>query len=345
MAYGNGMQTSLTTLPDTLILSGGRQRVHRYDLDEWTGYSEAVALRVDLTGSKPRVVERLDYVSPPEVVADEPDASITFKSGMLENNELWLTTQTEVLHFDPVSFELRQRITLPVFNDVHHVMRSSAGTFVVTSTGLDAIFEVSPAGELLSEWSAQESAIWDRFDRAVDYRKVLTTKPHQVHPNFCLEHEGQYWVTRLIQQDSYCVQTGESIAMPVGKPHDGNVDGNLGHYTHVNGHISRVNFEERRVLQGFDLNEAHKDTRHLGWCRGICALPEDRFLVGFTRIRPSKYRLGVEWLKNRVGAPGWPGSAPTRIALYNAREASFEWTFDLEDHGINAVFSILPVAA
>lgn len=341
-AYGIGMQNSDTGSPDTLILSGGKQRVHKYDLDEWTGYSTAVALRVDLANGAPKVVDRLDYLSPPELISDEPDASITFKSGAMIDDGLWLTTQTEVLHFDPASFELQQRISLPVFNDVHHVMRSSRDTLVVTATGLDAIFEVSMEGELINEWSTYEKDIWCRFDKATDYRKVLTTKPHSVHPNFCLEHNGNYWVTRLQPQDAYCVQTGQTIPLPAGKPHDGNVDGDIGHYTHVNGHISRVDFAAGKVLESWDLNEASDGVKHIGWCRGIHALPDDRFIVGFTRIRPSKYRLGVEWLKNRVGAPGWPGCHPTRIALFNAQEARFEWELDLEEHGINAVFSILP---
>ena len=57
------------------------------------------------------------------------------------------------------------------------------GTVLVADTGLDLVVEVSLQGEVLREWSVLEDDTWQRFSRAIDYRKVPETKPHKSHPN------------------------------------------------------------------------------------------------------------------------------------------------------------------
>ncbi len=69
------------------------------------------------------------------------DPAILFKSGTLANGLLYLTTQTEVLVYRVPSFELTTGISLPSFNDVHHVRPTADGTLLVAVTGLDMVAE------------------------------------------------------------------------------------------------------------------------------------------------------------------------------------------------------------
>ena len=81
----------------------------------------------------------------------------------------------------------------------------------------------------------------------------------------------------------------------------------------------------------------------LGWCRGLHLLGDDRILVGFSRIRPSKIRENVRWVKHRMGLRETAGTRGTRIACYDLARGVHEWDLDLEPLDMNAVFSILPV--
>ena len=76
------------------------------------------------------------------------------------------------------------------------------GTLFVAVTGLDAVAELSPEGELLRLASVLGGSPWDRFSPDVDYRKVPTTKPHRAHPNYLFFLDGRPWVTRFEQRDA-----------------------------------------------------------------------------------------------------------------------------------------------
>ena len=330
-------------LPKKIILTGGKQRTDGYDIKEWAGYSLAVAISVENENENENLIvkEVINYKTPKKYLAEDEDASITFKSGHLINGELWISTQTEVLCFDPTNYEIICHFSHHLFNDVHHITVTSQNTLVITSTGLDAIFEYSRDGKLLNEWSCTGAPIWDKFDSTVDYRKVITTKPHTNHPNFCFEFEGNYWVSRLKNKDCYCLNTGEIISLATGEIHDGILVGKHAYFTHVNGYISKVDMKLKKVVKLIDMNPINESTKELGWCRGLHYINEDTFLVGFTRIRPSKYHQGLEWLKNKIHAKGWLGCQPTRVCLLNTKKMAFEWEINLEEHNINAVFSIL----
>ncbi|QDO99978.1 hypothetical protein [Thalassotalea sp. PS06] len=335
------MRTELDSkLPEKLIITGGMQRRFHYDMKEWTGYAAAKALEISFADDI-SVKEVIDYASPKDCLPDDDEASITFKSGTRHSQKLWVATQTEALCFSTRDFSLQHRISHPVFNDVHHVYPTRDETLLITSTGLDAVFEFSESGEKINEWSCTEMDIWQRFDPRTDYRKVLTTKPHAVHPNHCFEYLGKYWVSNMKKSQCQCLQTGEVISLDSGNIHDGILVGKYAYFTHVNGFISKVDMDLQRVVQVFDMNKAQAGPKQLGWCRGLYFIDDNRFLVGFTRIRPSKMQMGMEWLKNRFYAKGWQGCLPTRICLFNTQSMTFEWQLDLEQHDIHAVFSIL----
>ena len=69
-------------------------------------------------------------------------------------------------------------------------------------------------------------------------------------------------------------------------------------------------------------------------------MAEGMIWVGFSRIRPTRFRDNVSWV-----ARGFKRTLPTRIALYDLTRRTCVMEHDLEPMGIGAVYSILPVTA
>jgi hypothetical protein len=204
-------------------------------------------------------------------------------------------------------------------------------------TGLDAVAEVTPDGKLVRLTSVLGGSPWDRFSPGVDYRKVPTTKPHRSHPNYIFFVDGRPWVTRFEQRDAVPID-GSQPAFPVGGQgiHDGCVRGGRLCFTTVDGHLITFDLAngERRDL---DLNALLEpdDDRPLGWCRGVLPL-DGQAWVGFTRLRPTLLRRNLSWLRHGFRSRQFP----TRIALYDLERPARLREVDLEDAGLNAVFSI-----
>ena len=100
-----------------------------------------------------------------------------------------------------------------------------------------------------------------------------------------------------------------------------------------------------KVKSVYDLRVLSKSDKTLGWCRGLHVLDQDRVLVGFSRLRPSKFKENLSWVKHRVGLQDNAGRMPTRLACYDLKRSVLEWEVDLEPGGLNAVFSILPAGS
>ena len=86
-----------------------------------------------------------------------------------------------------------------------------------------------------------------------------------------------------------------------------------------------------------EIPQIDTDTPLLGWCRGI-AFEGDHIWVGFSRLRPTKARENVAWVKD-----GFKRQVGTHIARYDLTKRSLEQRIDLEPAGLNAVFSIYEV--
>lgn len=340
---GNGKPaTRNQTRGTSLYVLGARQRkaiMHREE--EWRLYESALILEVDPeTGS---VQTRVEYKSPPEARASQ-NASNIFKSGTLAGDRLYTCTSTEVLIFELPVFQIVNYISLPCFNDLHHVVPDADGNLIVTSTGLDLVVKVSPQGSVLEEWNVLGEDPWSRFSRDTDYRKVDSTKPHKSHPNFTFELEGNTWVTRLNQRDAICLSDhNRRIQISAHPPHDGLLRGEHIYFTTVDGTVVMV---DRRTLQAketIDLKSINGQKSLLGWCRGLMPVDDSIFWVGFTRVRKTNLRENVLWVRNifREGMT----EKPTHLALYDIVEKKCLREFDLETHGMNVVFSIFPAAS
>lgn len=323
-----------------LYLTGGelRRSVFR-KLEEWQSSRKAVILELDLETKTSRSC--VEYLSPGEVCAPELPA-ILFKSASIRDGKFYACTSTEVLVYALPDFRLLHYVSLPCFNDLHHVAPTSQGTLLVMVTGLDMLVEVSLDGKVLREWSVLEGEDpWARFSRNIDYRRVPTTKPHRSHPNHVFQLEDEIWVTRLEQRDAISLtQPPRRINIEVQRPHDGYIRGDSIYFTTVDGHIVVANRNTLRVDKVLDLNAmSGQNGQPLGWCRGL-ALMDDRFLwVGFTRVRPTKFRENLTWLKTAATAAQI--LAPTHLALYDLQRGCQEDQIALEPHGVGVVFSLL----
>ena len=85
----------------------------------------------------------MEYQSPAEARANENSSNV-FKAGTLIGDTLYACTSTEVLIFKLPEFKQIGYISLPCFNDVHHVTPSSDGNLLVASTGLDMVVKFTP---------------------------------------------------------------------------------------------------------------------------------------------------------------------------------------------------------
>jgi hypothetical protein len=323
-------------MTERLWVIGGEQKPTFRQPNEWNKYKTAVVARIE-DGRVERVFE---YTSPPAHCPDDKPSFI-FKAATFDGDTAWLCTQTEVLECALPSFTLRRVITLPCFNDLHHVTPGPDGTLFVAVTGLDAVAEITREGELVRLVSVLGGSPWDRFSPDVDYRKVPTTKPHLSHPNYVFFHDGRPWVTRFEQRDAVPVDEPRidgASAFRVGREgiHDGCVHGGRLSFTTVDGHL--VSFDlATGARDDLDLNTLldPDDDRPLGWCRGL--LPCDgKAWVGFTRLRPTLLRRNLSWVRHGFR----DFHLPTRIALYDLEKPARLHEIDIESAGINAVFSI-----
>jgi hypothetical protein len=320
-----------------LYVIGGRQREARRLLaDErtWYEYDRGVLMRVDArTGA---VRTELEYVSPAGTnVADQPQ--VLFKSATVVGDTLYACTQTEVMTFAVPSLEQTSHISLPCFNDVHHVRPMPAGTLLVANSGLDMCLELTREGEVVREWSTLGEDPWARFDRSVDYRMGISTKPHGSHPNHVFLLGDEPWATRFEQRDAVALDDhSRRIDIGLERIHDGVVHGGKVYFTTVDGKVVVADTGTLQVEDVIDLTTMHDGERLLGWCRSIQFAPEGAW-IGFSRIRPTKLRQNIGWV-----ARGFKRDSATHIALYDLGRRELVKEIELESHGLSAVFSILP---
>lgn len=326
-----------------LYVTGGRQRASAEREEEWHRFAGALVLGCapDGTGVRPLV----DYQSPPEL-CPEHRPSVLFKAGARRGDELHVCTQTELLAYRLPGMIPIGHVSLPFFNDLHHVAPTAWGTLLVAVTGLDLVAELSHEGTLLRCWDVLGDEPWRRFSPDTDYRRVATTKPHLSHPNAVFTIDDDIWVTRFEQRDAVCLtRPRQRIDIAVERPHDGCVFGDLVYFTTVDGHVVKADPRRGQVLEVWPLAGLMGCDAPLGWCRGLKVVAEDQVVVGFSRLRWTRFSENVAWAKSRlqsalhVAAHARP--QPTRIAALDLARGEVLWQVNLEDQDMHAVFSIL----
>jgi len=319
----------------SVYIIGGQQRSSRplfADDRHWYEYRKGLILQADLQSGGVKQV--LEYISPSDTRGEEDP--ILFKCATYQGDRLYACTQTEVLIYALPSFERVGYISLPCFNDVHHVRPTPEGNLLVVNTGLEMILEITPAGEVVHEWSVLGEDPWAHYSKQIDYRKGVSTKPHRAHPNFVFYVGDEIWATRFEQRDAICI-TDPARRIPIGgqRVHDGVLHAGLLYFTQVEGKVVVANPHTLAIEDVIDLNSMADDTL-LGWCRGIM-FDAERAWIGFTRIRPTKFRQAVSWVRQ-----GFQRALPSHIACYDLAARRCIAEIDVEECGMNAVFSIVP---
>jgi hypothetical protein len=328
----------------SLYLTGGRQRKLLFkNEEEQRLYEAALILRLDPTSDASEL--KVEYKSPPEARASE-ETSDVFKSSTIVGSRFYTCTSTEVLVYEMPEFRRISYVSLPCFNDLHHVTPTRDGNLLVAVTGLDMVVKFTPEGKVLNYWNVLGKDPWARFSPEVDYRKVESTKPHDSHPNAAFELGDDVWVTRLQQRDAICLtRPGLRINIEVQRPHDGLLWNGQLYFTTVDGRIVIANPESLQVERIVDLHEIHRNSQHedilLGWCRGILPVDERRIWVGFTRVRKTMFMENVLWIKKGFQNK----SKPTHLGLYDIAEQKCLQEIDLEGHGMNVIFGIYDATA
>jgi hypothetical protein len=319
-----------------LYVVGGRER-RDGNGPEWLSCDRALILHVELANGQAR--QLIEYVTPPEACASEERPAILFKASTLAGDRLYACTSTEVLIYSVPEFELKRYITHPHFNDVHHVTPLEDGSLAVVSTGLDLIAVLSPEGEMIEEFSACEEPLWTRFRKDVDYRRVLTTKPYKTHVNYAFCLDGRLWVTRCDRSDAICVERPEQQLDFAGAyPHDGVIRYGKIYFTTTDGRVWVFDAESRKLTRCVDLNGISGRSGPLGWLRGIEVLSPDRVVVGFTRLRPTRWKRKLSWVAERFGTA--PVVSRTHVAAYDLAMKRLLWEIPLDEHGLDIVFAV-----
>lgn len=325
---------------DKLYVTGGRQRKEFDKLpEEWHLYDRALILCVDPVTHHTEVCA--EYETPADARPSEL-SSVLFKTPSRDEKKVYVCTSTEVLIYELPSFKQIGYVSLPCFNDLHHVRPTPRGTLLVAATGLDMVVEFTAEGEVLREWNVLGQDPWERFSKTTDYRKVATTKPHQSHPNFVFYLSDELWVTRFEQRDAISLSHPEKrIEIGIELVHDGNLFGGQLYFTTVDGHIVIVDPKSRKVVEVIDLKAIDNEAKSLlGWCRGLVVVDESKAWVGFTRVRNTKFKEKILWAKNLLNR----GAEPARIALYDLKAKKKVDEINLEPYGMNVVFGMIPAA-
>jgi hypothetical protein len=318
-----------------IYVGGGRFRSSVFQkLEEWESCERAMLVEIDPNTKTSR--NCVKYDTPKEAAPDKLPA-ILFKSTTVRENKLYACTSTEVMVYELPSFRLLTYISLPFFNDVHHVTPTPQGTLLVMVTGLDMVAEVSLDGKFLRHWDVMGEDTWSIFSRDTDYRKIPTTKPHRAHANHIFQMGDDIWVTRFHQRDAISLQNRQRrIEIGIQRPHDGILFNESLYFTTVDGHVVLVNPKTLKIERVIDLNKMKgSDGEPLGWCRGLLPLDERFLWVGFTRIRPTKFRENLNWVRHPKRA-----LRPSHVALYDLESGCCVEEIETEPHGIGVVFTI-----
>ena len=198
-AVGKSAPSVLARLDDRpLYVLGGRQRSDRALLDSgaWYGYGMAVILKIDGSG----VTTAMEYTSRPGSYG--PRDAVLFKSASVVGDRMYCTTQTEVLVLALPDFTEIAYISLPIFNDVHHVVPTESGTLLVAVSGLELVVEVTLDGDVVREWNVLGEDSLVTHPRSVDYRQGVDLKPHRAHPNYVFFVDGEPFATRFELRDA-----------------------------------------------------------------------------------------------------------------------------------------------
>lgn len=323
-----------------ILITGGIypndwQKIQEKYAENYMRFCKAEILEIDWDSGE--VVNKINYVSPEE----SKNPSMMFKGGQVWNDKLNVVTNSEIVIYDTNTWKVENVITNKTFNDLHGVLQEEDKYWVV-NTGLEIIQLVDYHGNVIDQKNYATRETWDRFVESEDYRKVGSTKPHEIHINHIFRYKNELCVTRMLNKDA-CGLNGKSTIFDigVGNPHDGVVENSKIYFTTTNGKIIVFENGAEGVLEKevIDVNEilGKSNSKTGGWCRGILPLDDDRVIVGFTKIRGTKFNEFITWAK----AKGQISTAPTRLLEIDIKNKQLVKEMEYPEKLGTAIFSIL----
>lgn len=317
------------------LVTGGLQRADASKLGEGMRFHAGVLNRLNwATGESERLVT-LDQAN--ENYPDD-NPNLLFTSATLQGDRLYLCSETEVFIYDYPSLALINKCSHPAFQNIHHVAPCK-GQVAVASTGLDLVILLDPDNlEPTDYLHSLGNEPWSRYSPEIDYRKVHSTKPHDSHPNFVFEIDGQIWASRFNQKDAICLDDmSKRIDIGIERIHDGHVVGDFVYFTTVNGRVVIANKNTFKVEEIVDLNQIENTESPLGWCRGL-AVEGERLFVGFSRIRKTPVKENINWMLDFVGARE---KFDTRIVEYDLATKSHVCERVLSKSVSDVIYSVI----
>jgi hypothetical protein len=184
-------------------------------------------------------------------------------------------------------------------------------------------------------WNVLGEDPWARFSPDVDYRRIPTTKPHLAHPNHVFYIGDEPWASRFQQRDAISlVDPSRRIEIGLERVHDGIVDSGRVYFTTVDGKVAIADTQTLKLIEVIDLTDSHPADMLLGWARGLL-IDGDHMWVGFSRIRPTKFRENVGWVLR-----GLKRDFGTHVGCYDLRTHKSIAQIAVEPAGLSAIFGI-----
>ena len=291
----------------------------------------ALALILDLDSGQ--IVHRAEYTTPDHLRT--PEHKVQFTGNCFIDARWFVCSHNEILEFDHwPPCEPSNKLSIPGFNDLHHCIPWQ-GHLAVSNTGLETVDIVSLEGELVERFDLIPSE--RDIDPDKDYRLIADTKPHVRHGNHLFEHNGALWTSQLRTMNAVCVMDQSAqLDIEVGMPHDGDwIDGGV-FFTTTNGHIVEFPGGQQSKRKTYSLKEMTPELDQLGWCRGVCAVPDapGHYFIMFSALRRSKWKDFGYFIKYGHSMP------QSRVARYNLAAGKLIETWSLGDGKGYQVFQV-----
>jgi len=317
------------------LVFGGRSHPNNHQRPAWDRYEAAVMLTV----RDNVVVDRMEYRG--WELDREVGLSVCFRAATVVDQHAYTCTSTQVLKIDLHTLSVVKSYTHRLFNDLHHVERIR-GRYFVAGTGVDSVLEYNEQFDLIQRYPLGQDEVISRYAADTDFRRIPTTKPHEAHPNYVAEWDGEIWATNFEAGRVESLSSKRSYRVSDNRIHDGVVALDCIWFTSVNGAVIKLDPRDG-ATQAFELAPMTPTDRRLGWCRGIAPVSDTEVLVGFSKLRETKLRENLKWIGNKFLNQDFELCEHTRIARYDLARGVETWRLDLEDHGMDAVYSIQPI--
>lgn len=325
----------------TFLVAGAVPRKNASKLP--SGQKMEKARLVELNWNKKTCTVKVDYYNPPKHLYPDINPEIKFNAFSVYDNLIYAPCTNEILVFEYPSYKLLQRISLPVFNDLHHV-NIIDGKIYVVSTGLDFVIVLNKSSLEPEKYiNVLGNNTWDRFNQDTDYRKINSTKPHDSHPNYVFKFNENIWVSRFHQKDIVNLYNfSDNYLINDEGIHDGKLIDNYLYFTGVDGKVIIFDITSLKIKEVIDLNKIENAKGALGWARGICVRDNVAF-VGFTKLRPTSFTKNIKWATKKYMNNFLNMPTNTRIVAYDLKNKVKidEFVFDLKDISMLANFEII----